>query len=193
MTNHFEAGGFVRGNPEADYPNLMFHFLPLAIRYDGSTAISGHGYQVDVGPMLSDARGTLRIRSADPRDPPRLRFNCLSTEQGRREWVEVIDCARDLLGQPAFGEFDAGGISPGPNIRTKEEILTWVPREGETAVHPPCTCRMGTDPLSVVDPEGLRVHGIDGLRIVEASVMSGTDATLGGEALPAQSVGIHVV
>ena len=210
MTNHFEAGGFVRGNPDVNYPNLMIHFLPLAIRYDGSTAISGHGYQIHIGPMLSDARGTLRIRSTDPREPPRLRFNYLSTAQDRREWIEAIACARDLLGQPAFGEFDAGEISPGPEVRTNEEILAWVAREGETALHPSCTCRMGTDRLSVVDPEGLRVHGIDGLRVVDASVMpnitnaniyapvmmiaeKASDAILGREPLPAQPVRTHVV
>ncbi|MCP4906140.1 MAG: choline dehydrogenase [bacterium] len=210
MTNHFEAGGFVRGNPDVNYPNLMIHFLPLAIRYDGSRAISGHGYQVHIGPMLSDARGTLRIRSTDPRDPPRLRFNYLSTEQDRREWIEAIACARDLLGQPAFGELDAGEISPGPEVQTNEEVLAWVAREGETALHPSCSCRMGTDPLSVVDPEGLRVHGVDGLRVVDASVMpkitnaniyapvmmiaeKASDAILGREALPAQRVRTHVV
>jgi choline dehydrogenase len=103
MTNFFEAGGFVRSNPRVAYPNLMIHFLPLAIRYDGTRVTRGHGYQVHIGPMLSDARGTLRIRSADPRDPPRLRFNYLSTEQDRREWIEAIGCARHLLGPGAPG------------------------------------------------------------------------------------------
>lgn len=173
MTNHFEAGGFVRGSARAAYPNLMIHFLPLAVRYDGSTPTRDHGYQLHIGPMLSDARGTLRIRSANPKDPPRLRFNYLSTEQDRREWVEAIACARDLLGQPAFREFDLGELAPGPSVRTPREILAWVAREGETALHPSCTCRMGPegDPLAVVDPSSLRVHGVEGLRIVDASVM----------------------
>jgi choline dehydrogenase len=171
MTNHFEAGGFVRSNPSAPYPNLMIHFLPLAIRYDGTTATTGHGYQVHIGPMLSDARGTLRIRSANPRDPPRLRFNYLSTEQDRREWIEAIACARDLLSQPAFRHLVAGEFSPGPEVKTDEEIIDWVAREGETALHPSCTCRMGTGDLSVVDPETLRVHGTSGVRVVDASVM----------------------
>jgi choline dehydrogenase len=171
MTNHFEAGGFVRGNEGADYPNLMIHFLPLAIRYDGTTATRGHGYQVHIGPMLSDVRGSLRIRSSDPTDPPRLQFNYLSTEQDRREWIEAIGCARDLLGQPAFHEFDGGEISPGPDVTTDDEIIDWVAREGETALHPSCTCRMGVDPLAVVDPNTLRVHGVEGLRVVDASVM----------------------
>ncbi len=171
MTNHFEAGGFVRSRDELAYPDLMIHFLPLAIRYDGTIATSGHGYQLHIGPMLSDARGSLRIRSANPRVPPRLCFNYLSTDQDRREWIDTIHCARDILGQSAFQELDGGEISPGPHVTTNDEILKWVARDGETALHPSCTCRMGVDPLSVVDPDSFRVHGVDGLRVVDASVM----------------------
>ncbi len=171
MTNHFEAGGFVRGNSAVDYPNLMIHFLPLAIRYDGTTATRGHGYQIHIGPMLSDARGTLRIRSRNPLDAPRLRFNYLSTDRDRREWIEAIACARNLLRQPAFQAFDGGEISPGPAISSDEEVLQWVAQEGETALHPSCTCRMGIDSGAVVDPNSFRVHGVGGLRVVDASVM----------------------
>ena len=170
MTNHFEAGGFVRSNADVAYPNLMIHFLPLAIRYDGTRVTRGHGYQLHIGPMRSDARGSLRIRSADPRVPPRLRFNYLSTEQDRREWVEAIECTRGILGQSAFKELDGGELSPGPGVSSRREILDWVARESETALHPSCTCRMGTDALAVVDPGTLRVRGLDGLRVV-ASVM----------------------
>jgi len=170
-TNHFEAGGFVRSNEDVGYPNLMFHFLPLAIRYDGTQPAGGHGYQVHIGPMNSDARGTLKITSSDPRVHPALRFNYLSTDQDRREWVEAIRCARHILGQPAFAEYDAGEISPGPEIETDEQVLDWVAQDGETALHPSCTCSMGVDGMSVVDPDSLRVHGLDGLRVVDASVM----------------------
>ncbi|MEU5861156.1 choline dehydrogenase [Nonomuraea sp. NPDC047529] len=170
-TNHFEAGGFIRSNDDVAYPNLMFHFLPIAVRYDGSAPAGGHGYQVHIGPMYSDARGSVRIRSADPRDKPALRFNYLSTEQDRREWVEAIRHARAILSQPAWAGLDGGELSPGPDVSTDEEILAWVAKDGETALHPSCTCKMGVDDLAVLDPGTMRVHGLDGLRVVDASAM----------------------
>jgi choline dehydrogenase len=169
-TNHFEAGGFVRSNDEVAYPNLMFHFLPVAIRYDG-TAPQGHGYQVHVGPMYSDARGSVKIVSADPRRHPALRFHYLSTAQDRREWIEAIRCARHILTQPAFEPFDGGELSPGPSVQTEDEILDWVGRDAETALHPSCTCRMGIGEDSVVDPATMKVRGLEGLRVVDASAM----------------------
>ncbi len=169
-TNHFEGGGFVRSNDDVAYPNLMFHFLPLAIRYDGSSPPAGHGYQVHVGPMYSDARGSIRITSPDPRVHPALRFNYLSTAQDRREWVEAIRVARHILNQPAFAPYNGGELSPGSGVATDEEILAWVARDAETALHPSCTARMGVDADSVVDPLTMRVHGLEGLRIVDASV-----------------------
>ena len=170
-TNHFEAGGFTRSNDDVAYPNLMFHFLPLAVRYDGSAPAGEHGYQVHVGPMYSDARGSVKITSTDPRTHPALRFNYLSTDQDRREWVEAIRVSREILGAPALKEFDDGETSPGPGVQTDEEILDWVAREGETALHPSCTARMGVDPMSVVDPTTMGVHGVEGLYVVDASVM----------------------
>ncbi len=170
-TNHFEAGGFVRSNEDVAYPNLMFHFLPIAVRYDGSAPASDHGYQVHIGPMYSDARGSVKITTTDPSVHPALRFNYLSTDQDRREWVEAIRVARNILNQSAFDQFNAGELSPGPSVETDEEILAWVAKDGETALHPSCTCRMGTDDLSVVDPDTMRVRGVQGLRVVDASVM----------------------
>ncbi len=169
-SNHFEAGGFVRSNNDVAYPNLMLHFLPIAVRYDG-TAAKGHGYQLHVGPMYSDARGSVKIVSTDPRVHPALRFNYLSTDQDRREWVEAIGCARSILEQPAFGDYSAGELSPGAGVQTDAEVLDWVARDAETALHPSCTCRMGIDRMSAVDPETVRVHGVDGLRVVDASIM----------------------
>jgi choline dehydrogenase len=170
-TNHFEGGGFARSNDDVKYPNLMFHFLPIAVRYDGSAPEGDHGYQVHIGPMYSDSRGSVKITSTNPRAKPALRFNYLSTEQDKREWVEAIRIARRILTQPAFDEFSTGELSPGPSVETDEEILAWVAKDGETALHPSCTCRMGTDDMSVVDPETMRVHGVEGLRVVDASVM----------------------
>jgi choline dehydrogenase len=207
-TNHFEGGGFACSNDEVAYPNLMFHFLPIAIRYDGSQPAGGHGYQVHIGPMYSDSRGTVKITSRDPAVHPALRFNYLSTPTDRREWVEAIRIARTILTQPAFEEYSAGELSPGPGVQTDEEILAWVARDAETALHPSCTARMGTDPMSVVDPSSLRVHGLDGLRVVDASVMpyvtngniyapvmmtaeKAADLILGNTPLPPEPVGFY--
>jgi choline dehydrogenase len=148
----------------------MFHFLPIAIRYDGSSPTKGHGYQVHIGPMYSDARGSVMIRSNDPREHPALRFNYLSTAQDRREWVEAIRVTRRILGQPALVPFDGGEISPGPSVESDEEILDWVARDAETALHPSCTCKMGVGDLAVVHPDTMKVHGLEGLRVVDASV-----------------------
>ncbi len=180
-SNHFEAGAFVKSNPSESYPNLMFHFLPIAIRYDGSSPGrpdgSGskieHGYQVHVGPMYSDARGTVKITTRDPKQHPAVLFNYLSTEQDRREWIEAVRTARRILTQPAFEKFNAGEISPGTSVETDQEIMDWVAKDSETALHPSCTTRIGAqdDPLSVLDPETMKVWGTEGLRVVDAGCM----------------------
>lgn len=170
-TNHFEAGAFLRSDAEQPYPNVQLHFLPLSIRYDGTRPIDGHGYQIHAGPNLSDARGSIRIRSTDPLEHPAIQFNYLTTDQDRREWVQVIRKVREILAQPAFSAFDAGEISPGPDVRTDAEILEWVAADSETALHPSCTCRMGLDEDAVVHPDTFGVHGVDGLHVVDASVM----------------------
>ena len=169
-TNHFEAGGFTRSNEDVAYPNLMFHFLPLAIRYDGTAPSKGHGYQVHVGPMYSDSRGTIKIKSTNPLEKPALKFNYLSTDQDRREWIEAVKVARGILTQPAMAQFNGGETSPGATVTTDNEILDWVRKDGETALHPSCTAKMGTDEMSVVDPSTMKVHKVEGLRVVDASV-----------------------
>jgi choline dehydrogenase len=209
-TNHFEAGGFVRGNDQVAYPNLMYHFLPIAVRYDGSLPPGGggHGYQVHVGPMYSDVRGSVKAVSADPRAKPALRFNYLSTENDRREWVEAIRVTRKILSQPAWEGLDGGELSPGAAVETDEQIVKWVAADAETALHPSCTCRMGTDSLSVTDPLTMKVHGLEGLRVVDASVFpyvtngniyapvmmtaeKSADLILGNTPLPAQPVAFY--
>jgi choline dehydrogenase len=207
-TNHFEGGGFLRSNDEVEWPNLMFHFLPIAIRYDGSVPEGGHGYQVHIGPMFSDVRGEITLKSADPFDKPALRFNYLSTPNDRKEWIEAIRTARHILTQPAFDEYNDGEVSPGPKVDTDQEILDWVAKDAETALHPSCTLKMGTDEMAVIDPETMRVRGVDGLRVVDASVMpiitngniyapimmiaeKAADLILGNDPLPAERVEWH--
>jgi choline dehydrogenase len=171
-TNHFEAGGFVRSNEDVEWPNLMYHFLPIAVRYDGTVPEGGggHGYQVHVGPMYSDVRGTCKAVSSDPRKHPALLFNYLSTGNDRREWIEAVRATRKILGAPAFEQFSGGELSPGAEVETDEQILDWVAKDAETALHPSCTCRMGTDDKAVVDPLTMKVHGLEGLRVVDAAV-----------------------
>ena len=215
-TNHFEAGAFVKSNPDEPYPNLMFHFLPIAIRYDGSAPTGDleydDGYQVHVGPMFSDSTGTVKIRSTNPAEHPAVLFNYLSTERDRREWIEAVRTARRILNQPAFEPYNGGEISPGPAVETDQEIMDWVARDSETALHPSCTCAMGdaSDPMAVVDPQTFRVHGVDGLRVVDASVLPivtngniyaptmmvaerAADAILGNDLLPADDADVYVV
>ena len=170
-TNHFEAGGFVRSNPDEPYPNLMVHFLPLAIRYDGSVPAGGHGYQIHIGPMYADARGSVRIRSSDPYEKPAISFNYLASERDRREWIEAVRVARHLLAQPALAPFDGGEISPGPAVVSDDDVLRWVGADAETALHPSGTARLGTDLGAVVNPATMAVHGTEGLAVVDASVM----------------------
>jgi len=168
-----------------------------------------HGYQVHIGPMYSNSRGSVRITSTDPTVKPALRFNYLSTPEDRREWVEAVRVARNILGQSAMDPFNGGEISPGTQVETDEQILDWVRKDGETALHPSCTCRMGReDDDSVVDPLTMRVHGVQGLRVVDASVMryvtngniyapvmmlaeKAADLILGNTPLPAEHVDFY--
>ncbi|MEC8828615.1 MAG: choline dehydrogenase [Actinomycetota bacterium] len=207
-TNHFEAGGFIRSGSDATYPNLMLHFLPLAVRYDGQVAETEHGYQVHVGPMRADTRGSVMVHSDDPFVKPHIRFNYLSTPNDRKEWVEAVKVARKILSQAAFSGINAGEISPGRRVKTDAEILDWIRRDAETALHPCGTARMGIEEDAVVDPETMNVHSIEGLQVVDASVMpfitngniyaptmmiaeKAADLILGNTPLPPESPGFH--
>ncbi len=170
-SNHFEAGGFVRSNDRVAYPNLMFHFLPIAIRYDGSQPAAEHGYQVHLGRCTPTCAATCGSARPTPSSTP----PCSSTTCRPRPTAARVDRdgarARRILSQPAFAAFSAGEISPGPLVETDQEILDWVAKDAETALHPSCTARMGTDDMAVLDPSSMKVHGVDGVRVVDASSM----------------------
>ena len=169
-TNHFEAGGFIRSNDDVDYPNLQFHFLPIAIRYDGSSPNKGHGFQLHVGPVNSDVRGRIKIKSPNPEEYPSIKFNYLSTEQDQKEWCEAIRCSRKIIETSAMSEYMGMEISPGEEVQTDKEILNFIAREGESAYHLSGTCKMGTDDMSVVNAD-LKVQGVENLWVVDASIM----------------------
>lgn len=169
-TNHFEAGGFIKSHNDKEYPNLQFHFLPLAIRYDGTVPTKGHGFQLHVGPMNTDVRGHVKIKSSDPYEYPGILFNYLSTPGERRNWIAAVRKSRRLIETKAMEDLRGEELEPGESVQTDEEILEWVAREGESAYHPSCTCKMGYDEMAVVDNQ-LRVHGLENLRVVDASVM----------------------
>ncbi|GGB96030.1 oxygen-dependent choline dehydrogenase [Marinobacterium zhoushanense] len=170
-TNHFESCGFIRSRAGLKWPNIQYHFLPAAMRYDGKKAFDGHGFQVHVGPNKPESRGTVHITSANPNTPPEIRFNYLSTEQDVQDWRDCIRLTREILNQPALDGYRGEEIQPGASIQTDEEIDAWVRQNVESAYHPSCSCKMGAadDPMAVVDPE-CRVRGLEGLRVVDSSI-----------------------
>jgi choline dehydrogenase len=171
-TNHFEAGGFIRSHAGVEHPDLQYHFLPIAASYDGSATQPGHGFQAHVGPMRPTSRGAVTLKSADPRQAPAILFNYLQTEQDRYEFRTGIKLTREIFAQRAFDSYRGPELAPGPEVKTDAEIDAHLRRKAESAYHPSCTCKMGlaTDPMAVVDEAG-RVHGLDGLRVVDASIM----------------------
>jgi len=168
-TNHFEAGGFFKSDPSREQPDIQLHFLPAAVSYDGTSLAAADGFQAHVGPMLSPSRGTLRLRSPDPRDKPVLRFNYLSHEADRRVFRSAIRQVRDIFAQPALAPFRGPELSPGAHVASDTDLDRYVAEHAESAYHPCGTCRMGNDGLAVVDPAG-RVRGVDRLRVADSSV-----------------------
>jgi len=170
-TNHFESCAFVRSRPGIRWPDLQYHFLPAAMRYDGRAAFSGHGFQVHVGPNKPRSRGRVRIRSADPREPPSILFNYLEDEADREAFRACISLTREIMAQPAIDPYRGPEIQPGEAVRSGDEIDAWIRDNAESAYHPSCTCRMGdpADPMAVLDPE-CRVLGVERLRVIDSSV-----------------------
>lgn len=170
-TNHFEAAAFVRSKAGVDYPDIQFHFIPAAVRYDGKAASKSHGFQAHVGPMRSKSRGSVTLRSPDPADKPVIRFNYMSHPDDWSDFRHCIRLTREIFGQHAFDPFRGREISPGAHVQTDDELDTFIREHAESAYHPCGTCRMGRadDLMSVVDPE-CRVIGVDGLRVADSSI-----------------------
>lgn len=169
-SNQFEAGGFIRTRPEFEWPNIQYHFLPVAINYNGTNAVEEHGFQAHVGSMRSPSRGRIRLKSLNPHDHPSILFNYMSHEQDWQEFRDGIRITREIMHQPALDPYRGREISPGKIAQTDAELDEFVRNHAETAYHPSCSCKMGYDDMAVVDAEG-RVHGVQGLRVVDASIM----------------------
>ena len=168
-TNHFESCAFIRSKAGIEWPDIQYHFLPAAMRYDGRSAFDGHGFQVHVGHNKPKSRGRIQIRRADVREAPSILFNYLQDQADIEGFRACVRLTRNIIGQPAFDPYRDSEIQPGEQVQTDEEIDAFVRANGESAYHPSCACRMGTDALAVVDPT-TRVHGIEGLRVVDSSI-----------------------
>ena len=171
-SNQFESCGFIRSRAGIKYPDIQYHFFPMAINYDGSSLATEHGFQAHVGPMRSKSRGTVTLKSADPHDKPKILFNYMSHPD---DWVDMRACVRltrEIFQQPAFAPYRGREIQPGADCVTDDQIDAFIAEHVESALHPSCTCKMGSprDPMAVVDPE-LRVIGVQGLRVVDSGVM----------------------
>lgn len=170
-TNHFESCAFVRSRAGIDYPDIQYHFLPVAIRYDGKAPAKSHGFQAHVGPMRSKSRGRVALTGPDPRDKPSILFNYMSEPEDWADFRTCIRMTRELFSQPAFDDYRGGEIAPGVAAQSDDALDAYIREAVESAYHPCGTCRMGAadDPKSVVDPE-CRVIGVDGLRVIDSSI-----------------------
>jgi choline dehydrogenase len=171
-TNHFETGGFIKSRPDVAYPDIQYHFLPLAVTYDGTSLAQEHGFQAHVGPMRTKSRGHVRLASRDARDKPRILFNYLSHPDDLAEFRACVRLTRKVFAQKAFDPYRGREIQPGPDVQTDDEIDAFVRAKVESAYHPSCSNRMGshTDPMAVVDPDA-RVIGLESLRVIDSSIM----------------------
>jgi choline dehydrogenase len=171
-TNHFEAGGFIRSRPGIKYPDIQYHFLPMAVTYDGTSLAEEHGFQAHVGPMRSQSKGWVRLASPDVSDKPRIFFNYLSREEDLVEMRACVRLTREVFAQSAFDRYRGREIQPGTDVQTDEQIDQFVRAKVESAYHPSCSCKMGdaNDPMAVVDPE-TRVRGLEAFRVVDSSIM----------------------
>ncbi|WP_321449769.1 choline dehydrogenase [uncultured Cohaesibacter sp.] len=170
-SNQFESGAFVRSAAGVKYPDIQFHFLPIAVRYDGQVAAEGHGFQAHVGPMRSKSRGEVTLKSADPKEDPRILFNYMSHEDDWRDFRICIELTRELFGQEAFAPYRGKEIQPGSHVTSEDDLNEFIRANVESAFHPCGTCKMGAkdDPLAVVDPD-LKVIGVEGLRVADSSI-----------------------
>jgi choline dehydrogenase len=169
-SNQFEAGGFIRSSADFEWPNIQYHFLPVAINYNGSNAVKEHGFQAHMGSMRSPSRGRIQVTSKDPRQHPSILFNYMSSEQDWREFRDGIRITREIMAQSALDPYRGREISPGKDVQSDAELDAFIREHAETAYHPSCSCKMGEDDMAVVDGQG-RVHGVEGLRVVDASIM----------------------
>ena len=170
-SNQFESAAFIRSKPGVEYPDIEFHFLAIAVRYDGKSPAEGHGFQAHVGPMRSPSRGRVALRSADPREKPSILFNYMSREEDWADFRHCIRVTREIFSQPAFDPYRGKEIQPGDTVQSDDELNAFIKEHVESAFHPSCSCPMGapTDPMAVVDPQ-CRVIGVDGLRLADSSV-----------------------
>ncbi|APX22917.1 MULTISPECIES: choline dehydrogenase [Salipiger] len=170
-SNQFESAGFIRSEAGVDYPDIQYHFLPIAVRYDGQVAAEGHGFQAHVGPMRSPSRGEVTLRSSDPKDAPRILFNYMAHEKDWSDFRKCIRLTREIFAQEAFRPYYKHEIQPGADCQSDDELDDFIRQHVESAYHPCGTARMGRadDPMAVVDPE-TRVIGVEGLRLADSSI-----------------------
>jgi choline dehydrogenase len=169
-SNSFEIGGFIRSHVGVQHPDLQYHFFPMAVRYDGNSPNNSHGFQAHVGPMRSQSKGWVKLRSSSPDDDPRICFNYLSKDEDMEEFRAAIRLTREIFAQSAMAPYRGEELSPGAAVQSDEDIDAFIRNAVESAYHPSCTCKMGSDEMSVVDAE-CRVRGLEGLRIVDSSIM----------------------